>query len=188
MSAQKLSDRCAELGHPIARSVIANLESGRRGSVTVAELTILGAALDVPPALLLYDLRRQAEVEALPGKRSTPWTAYLWFIGDSPLSVVDGVERRWVDLDEVDFERWRNAQLPRLLHIEHASLIEEFWMARAELDGEKDEDRQKLARQRVRKAALRLRLHRAAMRADDVEPSDLDGELAGIMASVEPKI
>jgi ribosome-binding protein aMBF1 (putative translation factor) len=30
MSAQELADACAEIGHPIPRNVIANMESGRR--------------------------------------------------------------------------------------------------------------------------------------------------------------
>ena len=46
MSAQQLADRTAELGAPIPRSVLANLESGRRETVSVAEILVLAAALE----------------------------------------------------------------------------------------------------------------------------------------------
>ena len=49
LSAQALSDRTAQLGHEVKRSVIANLESGRRGTVTLADVFVLAQALMVPP-------------------------------------------------------------------------------------------------------------------------------------------
>src|SRR5262245_78609 len=58
MSANELSRRTAELGSEVPRSVIANLETGRRESISVDELLILGAALDVPPLLLLTPVGR----------------------------------------------------------------------------------------------------------------------------------
>ena len=53
MSVQKLADVTDELGMPIPRSVLANLESGRRETVTVAEVLVLAAALDVAPIDLI---------------------------------------------------------------------------------------------------------------------------------------
>ncbi|MFD0393285.1 helix-turn-helix domain-containing protein [Streptomyces nogalater] len=66
VSAQQLSERCAELGMPIQRSVLANMESGRRSTVTVAEVLILAAALDVAgatgvPRRVRRDLRGATE-------------------------------------------------------------------------------------------------------------------------------
>jgi transcriptional regulator with XRE-family HTH domain len=53
VSAQKLADRCQDLGFQVPRMVIANLESGRRDSITVDELATLASALQVPVAGLL---------------------------------------------------------------------------------------------------------------------------------------
>lgn len=81
MSAQRLSDRCAELGAPIPRTVLSNLENGRRGNVTVAEMLVLAAALDVPPATLVFPVGYQAAVESLPGQAQPPTSAIEWLAG-----------------------------------------------------------------------------------------------------------
>lgn len=64
ISTQRLAVMTAELGMEIPRSVLANFESGRRETVTVAELLILAYALDVTPAMLLIP---SGEAEILPG-------------------------------------------------------------------------------------------------------------------------
>lgn len=53
MSAAELADTC---GHGLTRSVIANLENGRKDDVTVKQLMVLSAALEVPPVVLLADI------------------------------------------------------------------------------------------------------------------------------------
>jgi transcriptional regulator with XRE-family HTH domain len=54
-STQWLSDQTEELtGYRVSRSVIADLENGRRRYVTIAELIVLALALDTPPITLLY--------------------------------------------------------------------------------------------------------------------------------------
>lgn len=85
MSAQQLADRCDALGHPIARSVLANLESGRRESVSVPELFVLAQALDVPPLKLVLPLGRMDEIEILPGNEVATGDAFRWLVGESPL-------------------------------------------------------------------------------------------------------
>lgn len=98
MTAVALSARCAELGLPLDRNVIAKLENGHRNSVTVDEVLVLAAALRVPPSHLLFGVGG-AEAEVLPGKRVPAWRAAEW------LSDRDG------DLDaEYDHER----QLPMM--------------------------------------------------------------------------
>lgn len=82
MSAQQLADRCAQLGFPLHRSVIANLENGRRPTVSVAELLVLAEALGVPAARLLIPLDN-GDVETLPGRPVNPWTALRSFTGDN---------------------------------------------------------------------------------------------------------
>lgn len=80
-SANALSDRTAELGYRISPTVIAKLDSGHRGSVlSVAELLILGAALEVPPASLLLPNALE-DIEVLPGKSMQATEALGWLIG-----------------------------------------------------------------------------------------------------------
>lgn len=83
-SAKWLSDRTAELGYRVSPTVIAKLDSGHRGEVlSVAELIILAAALDVPPLALLYPNLPDGEVERIPGDMQTAAGAAMWFTGES---------------------------------------------------------------------------------------------------------
>lgn len=82
MSAQQLSDRCAEFGMDVPRKVISNLEIGRRTSVSVAELLVLAAALDVPPGALVFPVGYTETTEALPGAMTPPFEALRWFAGE----------------------------------------------------------------------------------------------------------
>lgn len=84
MSAQALSDRCAALGYPIDRSVIAKLEKGLRQSIAVADVLVLAKALGVPPLLLVFPIDGDNLVEALPGKEMVGWQAAKWFSGEGP--------------------------------------------------------------------------------------------------------
>ena len=82
LSAQKLADRTAELGHAVPRSVLANLENGRRETVSVAELFVLAEALGVPPLWLVFPVGHVAEVEVLPNREITPLNALRWAGGE----------------------------------------------------------------------------------------------------------
>ncbi|MYX39081.1 MULTISPECIES: helix-turn-helix transcriptional regulator [unclassified Streptomyces] len=100
MSAQQLADACEALGAPMPRTVISNLENGRRGSITVAEVMVLAAALDVPPATLVFPVGHVDEVEYLPGQSVPPLAAVEWWHGllapaSSPLALL----RRHRDLE-----------------------------------------------------------------------------------------
>lgn len=82
-SAQWLADRTAELGYPMTRTVISDLENGRRGGrLDITELLVLGRALDVAPLLLLYPGVPHAEVDALPGMTVDSVHAMFWFTGE----------------------------------------------------------------------------------------------------------
>jgi len=87
MSAQQLADRTAELGMPIPRSVLANLESGRRETVTAAEVLVLAAALDVAPIDLLCPVGFDEQTEMLPGRMVDSREAVRWFCGDQKLEM-----------------------------------------------------------------------------------------------------
>jgi transcriptional regulator with XRE-family HTH domain len=63
-SAAALADECAELGMPaLNRSVIANLESGRRTYVSTDELLVFAYALDVAPVHLMVPLEEDDSIE-----------------------------------------------------------------------------------------------------------------------------
>ena len=82
-SAKWLSDETAKLGYRVSPTVIAKLDSGHRGSVlSVAELMVLAAALDIPPGLLLFPGYPTGEVEFLPGRETYASAALDWFSGD----------------------------------------------------------------------------------------------------------
>jgi transcriptional regulator with XRE-family HTH domain len=55
-SARQLSEECATLGLNVPRSTLAKIESGRRASISVAELLVIAQALEIGPAALLPDL------------------------------------------------------------------------------------------------------------------------------------
>jgi hypothetical protein len=112
-SAAWLSDRTAELGYRVSPTVIAKLDSGHRGSVlSVAELLILAAALDVPPLVLLYPDLPDGRVEIIPRHVRTSWEAYRWATGMDPSflnprtpsngsQLVDAVRRRYESMAEL---------------------------------------------------------------------------------------
>jgi transcriptional regulator with XRE-family HTH domain len=89
MSVQKLADITDELGMPIQRSVLANLESGRRETVTVAEVLVLAAALDVSPLDLICPVGFDKQTEMLPGRAMDPLTARRWITGMLKLDIDD---------------------------------------------------------------------------------------------------
>ena len=65
-SAQWLANQTKELGHEVTRSVIADLENGRRRYVTIAELTVLAYALNTAPIALLFPPPLDEKIWALP--------------------------------------------------------------------------------------------------------------------------
>lgn len=92
-TASEVARRTAELGYPVSRGAIAQIESNSRsGKVDVAELLILSLALDIPPVLLLFDkFPSSAEpVEVLPGLEASVEDGVRWVSGllSSPRRVV----------------------------------------------------------------------------------------------------
>ncbi len=84
-SAQWLANKTKELGHEVTRSVIADLENGRRRYVTTAEIVMLAAALNTAPVLLLYphpSNELSNPVAVWPHVESTGLQAVEWFSGN----------------------------------------------------------------------------------------------------------
>lgn len=87
MTAVDLADRTRELGYPISRVAISKIENNARaGKIDISEVTVLAAALQIPPILLTYPDLPGGEVRALPNIESVEsYKALRWFIGDSSL-------------------------------------------------------------------------------------------------------
>jgi len=81
LSAQNLANRTASLGYEVKRSVIAEMENGKRTTVSVADVFVLARALAVPPVALLLPIETSGQVRLLPGKQTDVWTAYDWISG-----------------------------------------------------------------------------------------------------------
>jgi hypothetical protein len=107
MSAQDLADACEEIGYPIPRNVIANMESGRRTTLPLPDVMVLAEALETHPICLLYPVGYTEKAPLLPDRDPTDtWMALSWFTdeqntgGGEPLglyrlhrSVADSAER-----------------------------------------------------------------------------------------------
>ena len=95
MSAQELADACEELGYPIPRNVIANMESGRRATLPLVEVMVLAEALHTYPICLIYPVGYVEQVQPLPFKYPKPtWDAMHWFTGESDEFGVDNAMLR----------------------------------------------------------------------------------------------
>src|SRR5690606_30065616 len=77
LSAQAVVDRCAMLGYDLKRSVLAEMENGKRATVSLPDVLVLARALRVPPLALMIDLGSPAEVGPL--ERISGWETYEWF-------------------------------------------------------------------------------------------------------------
>ena len=85
-SASELAERTAALGRPISRSVVSDLETGRKKTLDISEFLTLAAALNTSPAALLFaDQLVDGEVEILPGTVASAARALEWFSGETPL-------------------------------------------------------------------------------------------------------
>ncbi|WP_367431975.1 helix-turn-helix domain-containing protein [Streptomyces celluloflavus] len=82
-SAQELADRCEQLGHPIPRNVIANMESGRRAGLPLVDVLVLAAALETYPACLIFPVGYVEQTQELPFEHLVPtWDALRRFTGE----------------------------------------------------------------------------------------------------------
>ncbi|MBK3560487.1 helix-turn-helix transcriptional regulator [Streptomyces sp. MBT56] len=110
-SAQDLADRCAEIGHPIPRNVIANMESGRRSNLPLVDVMVLAEALNTPPICLLYPVGYIEDVQRLPLQDSTSTLdALRWFTGEQTDLGADDDMLRYFRAHHAAQERLRSAR------------------------------------------------------------------------------
>ncbi|RJL22043.1 hypothetical protein D5H75_36180 [Bailinhaonella thermotolerans] len=120
ISTQALADRCADLGLPLDRSVIAKLEKGLRQTIAVGEVLVLAEALQVPPLLLILPIGNASTVEALPHVEISTTTAYDWFVGLEP-----GHRREEVAPESMRSDTWHaSSKVARLMHEHQQQLTE----------------------------------------------------------------
>lgn len=82
-SAQQLADRCADvIGKPVPRNTITNLENRRRSTITLGEVLVLAAALEVPAVALMLPLGTAVSIEVLPDVEVPVTDALAWLQGD----------------------------------------------------------------------------------------------------------
>lgn len=191
MSTQQLSSACKELGWPIQRSVLSNLELGYRETITVPELLVISKALGVPPVQLVFPLGHQHTIEALPGSHPEAWMALKWFTGEMPWpgELHREPDGRWfIDSTPDDMADWNTYGLPVQLYREHDQHLGELDYirnrssrnARVQRDDEErarldEEDRRA---ERLAKAALRG--VRERMRQAGIQPPELHPKLADV--------
>lgn len=103
LTQQQVADRTKELGTPISRDNLAKIETapGRADSLSVADMLVLAAALDVPPVLLMVPLGEDEEVMVTHGVAMHPYLAYEW-IGGQESFTRDRYEASW------DRQAWLN--------------------------------------------------------------------------------
>lgn len=167
MSTQQLSDACAGLGLPVARSVLANFETGRRPTVSVPEVFVLAQALDVPPILLLCPLGHADTVEVSPGREMPTWDALKWFAGRGAPDTTD----------------WRESAVSTQLWEEHENALSAWqeapgFMTRAQdRGGVPTEDARRLLEASRKGNETALRAIRAQMRSLGLTPPRLPEDL-----------
>ncbi|MEW1612436.1 MULTISPECIES: helix-turn-helix transcriptional regulator [unclassified Streptomyces] len=110
-SAQDLADRCAEIGHPIPRNVIANMESGRRSNLPLVDVMVLAEALRTPPICLLYPVGYVDVVQRLPFQDPTSTLdALRRFTGEETELGADDDMLRYFRVHQTAQEQLRSAQ------------------------------------------------------------------------------
>lgn len=132
-SAQDLADRCEEIGYPIPRNVIANMESGRRAVLPLVEVMVLAKALRMSPISLIYPVGYVDEVRQLPYEDPRPaWDALQWFTGSSAADdatdymldhfLAHDLELRsaLAAVESEDYERWKVKTAPNRVQREAA--------------------------------------------------------------------
>lgn len=135
MTAQGLADRCAALGHPLDRSVIAKLERGHRNTITVPDLLALAKALGVPPVLLVLPLGRELEADALPGQRRPTWELVKWFGGRGAFPAPDPDPRPSAgNGTPEDNQAYLASAVPLLHHDEHDRLVLDWLWEQGRVD------------------------------------------------------
>lgn len=121
LSVQEVANRCTELGLPMLRTTLANLEAGKRKNIAVAEVIALGQALGVAPLTLIFPPSQRGDVEYTAGQNMSAWGAWRLFTDPLVPAVATNGDQRgtyseneYAVVDYVAFERvarpWKRAR------------------------------------------------------------------------------
>jgi hypothetical protein len=152
------------------RQVIMRLENQRREGVSVSELSVLAAALEISPVLLLYPVGQAEQTEYLPGHHATPFDAARWWSAEI---AVDAKGDIWAG------ER----RAPVALFRDHYAVLQEiprdfteaaYLQTRRARPGSPVENREPMF------AVIALREIRQSIRDAGLQPPQLPAELAWI--------
>ncbi|MEU0226197.1 helix-turn-helix transcriptional regulator [Streptomyces sp. NPDC006284] len=174
-SAQDLADRCEQLGHPIPRNVIANMESGRRANLPLVDVMVLAAALETYPVCLIFPVGYVEETQELPFQDLIPtWDALRRFTGEQEVPMYDaGLVP--------DFERHASlvqTALAALDEEERARFVSKTATSRARQE-EAERKRTEYADQAI-SAKYSLRHLRRELREEGTTPPDLPPALGDV--------
>ncbi|MEV5537480.1 helix-turn-helix transcriptional regulator [Saccharopolyspora shandongensis] len=194
LSTQGLADACEQLGYPIKRQVLANLESGRREAISVPELLVLGRALGVPPALLVFPVGEALSCEPLPNQSRPLWETLQWFGGFSPYPVHPDANARPPFEADRSLDEWEAGATALIWYTKEDRLIESWHRDREKIattrreliDTEPEDIRKMLAdviddRERMlRDAEEEIRKCRNEMRNESIKVRPLPEKLTHI--------
>ncbi|MFI2635069.1 helix-turn-helix domain-containing protein [Streptomyces collinus] len=174
-SAQDLAERCEQLGHPIPRNVIANMESGRRANLPLVDVMVLAAALETYPVCLIFPVGYVEETQELPFQDLIPtWDALRRFTGEQEVPMYDaGLVP--------DFERHASlvqTALAALDEEERARFVSKTATSRARQE-EAERKRTEYADQAI-SAKYSLRHLRRELREEGATPPDLPPALGDV--------
>ncbi|MFE1405218.1 helix-turn-helix domain-containing protein [Streptomyces sp. NPDC058770] len=179
-SAQDLADKCEEIGHPIPRNVIANMESGRRSNLPLVDVMVMAEALNTPPICLLYPVGYVEDVQRLPLQHpTTALDALRWFTGEETDLGADDDMLRYFRAHHAAEDQLRKARRD-----------EDYARYHAETAPNADRKAEALrsqarAAEAADAAASRLRRVRAFIREEGVTPPSLWPDLATAIDSSE---
>lgn len=173
LSAQALADACGNLGYPIPRTSIANLENGRRSGVELAELLVLAKALEIPPITLMLPVGMAGSVEVVPGEELPIWDAIAWISGETLL----GSEPNPGTASEIIYELRIHAQAVN--QVQKAISFTEETERHGLFHGQRLNGKSILEGLQgyTRETARELREYRGKLRARGIEPPALPEDL-----------
>ncbi|MBV9024288.1 MAG: helix-turn-helix transcriptional regulator [Streptomycetaceae bacterium] len=174
-SAQDLADKCEEIGYPIPRNVIANMESGRRATLPLVEIMVLAKALRMSPISLIYPVGYVTEVRPLPFEEpESTWDALEWFVGNSPAE--DATDYM------LDHFMAHDLELRSALTAVESEHYERWKVKTAANHVQREAAERALARytNQVTEAKYELRRHRHAIREGGGTPPHLPPELTDV--------
>ena len=103
LTGARLAEEMTEAGIKWDRSVVANLENGRRSTISVEELLTLAYVLNVAPVHLIVPLDPDGWYSVTPDAATTNEHARAWIRGTAALPGTD--ERKY--FSEVHEEEWK---------------------------------------------------------------------------------